>query len=138
MISTLVLLIIRMAVGDPTDQKVVEFLIRANQTEIQEARTALVTAEDPEVRRFAQRMVTDHSKALEKVQAIATKLGYSVGDTSAMQRDEESNRDTMPRQQPSDTAQQPGDTLQPAPPPRDTMRPTPMPQDSARPSPLPN
>lgn len=80
-----------MAAPDSTDQEVVSFLVQTNRDEISQARVALATTKNDEVRQFAQKMITEHSQALTKVQAIGKRLGYTASDT-------------LPAAQPSDSS----------------------------------
>jgi predicted outer membrane protein len=97
---------------DSSDQEIVSFLIQANTDEITQARAALPTAQDPDVKRFAERMIKDHGEALSKAQSIARRLGVTVSESSVSRPDM-----AMPSH---DTAMAPGDTSR-------------MPRDSARP-----
>lgn len=63
---------------DSTDQEIVSSLITANRTEINQAREALASSKDKDVRKFAQMMITDHSKALTVAESIGKRLGYAT------------------------------------------------------------
>lgn len=74
-------------VADSTDPEVVSFLVQANRDEIRAARGILTTTRNADVRAFAQRMVDDHGKALTRVTAIGTRLGYPISDSTANRPD---------------------------------------------------
>jgi len=92
---------------DTSDKEIVSFLIKANSDEISQAQAALPNAQDPDVKRFAQRMIKDHGEALTKERSIARTLGVTVSDTLGNPAD---TGMAMPRN-PSDSAH--GDTLNP-------------------------
>jgi putative membrane protein len=60
-----------------TEGQVVKILMVSNAQEVSGGQMVLKEAVVPEVRAFAQRMITDHSAALARVQALATRLGLT-------------------------------------------------------------
>lgn len=56
-----------------TDTQFYTRLAVANQAEIDAAKLAQQKSDDPQIKEFAQRMIDDHSKALEEVNALAKK-----------------------------------------------------------------
>src|SRR5262249_48164215 len=79
---------------DSTDQEVVTFLINANQAEVSQARAALAGSQNNDVRRFAQKMITDHGKGLTKIQEIGKRLGYAASDSVSQSPDMTAPKDT--------------------------------------------
>jgi putative membrane protein len=51
---------------------------RANRSEIDEARYALDHSSNDQVKQFAQRMIDDHTKALDQLKQIASSDGYDM------------------------------------------------------------
>jgi putative membrane protein len=66
-------------VGAPSvdPQEAVAFMAAANQSEVQAAQVAINKATDAEVRRFAQKMQTEHSKAAHEVGELAKRMNVS-------------------------------------------------------------
>lgn len=50
----------------------------ANLLEVEASRLALQRAQDPEIKAFAQQMVTDHTKASEELKTLAQKKGVTL------------------------------------------------------------
>lgn len=65
------------ATVDTTDRGYVELLTKAHSSEIEAARNALASTQNPQVRSFAQKLVDDHTKALDRLSPIASRLGVS-------------------------------------------------------------
>ena len=115
---------------DTTDRGYVELLTRAHNDEIEAGRNALAGTQNPKVRAFAQKLVDDHTKALEKLNPIATRLGVSTM-ASTMPADHSMNRDsTLPK--PEEGMGAMGDSAKMRPAPGDSMAPA---DAAARPSP---
>lgn len=55
------------------DGKIIKILIKINKGEIAAAHEALKRSTNPEVKNFAQRMITDHGKNLAETKALAEK-----------------------------------------------------------------
>jgi predicted outer membrane protein len=55
---------------------VVALLSKADQAEIAQVRQAAPTLKDPDVKKYAQMLIDDHTKAFSAVTAIGAKLGY--------------------------------------------------------------
>lgn len=60
------------------DQEIVVGMARANMAEIAAAKIALTNAEGAEVKSFAQKMIDDHTQALNDVTALAQKKGLTL------------------------------------------------------------
>lgn len=60
-----------------TEGQVIKWLMVSNADEVSSGQTVLKEAVVPEARAFAQRMITDHSAALARVQALASRLGIT-------------------------------------------------------------
>jgi putative membrane protein len=63
-------------------QEAIAFMAAANQSEVQAAQVAVDKATDREVRQFAQKMRTEHSKSAQEVGELARRMNVSL-DTSA-------------------------------------------------------
>ncbi|WP_353189259.1 DUF4142 domain-containing protein [Pandoraea pnomenusa] len=78
--------------AQPTAGPDVEFVDKAQKagkTEVQASQLALQHSNHPAVKRFAQQMVTDHSKANEALRQLAAKKGVSVPNDAAVDPDVE-------------------------------------------------
>lgn len=65
------------ATADTTDQALIGLMTKAHNDEIAAGQKALSSTKDDNVRRFAQKIVDDHTKALAKLTPIATRMGGS-------------------------------------------------------------
>jgi putative membrane protein len=72
------------AAGNVNPQEAVAFMAAANQSEVQAAQVAVNKATDPEVRRFAQKMQTEHAKSAHEVGELAKRMNVSL-ESSAQQ-----------------------------------------------------
>jgi predicted outer membrane protein len=90
------------------DQNIVHCLTQGNQAEIAFAKIAQEKSQDPEVKKFAQQMISDHTKFINKLQEFSagerTTVGQRAGETTITAR-----RQVSGEQNPSqaDTAQPP-------------------------------
>jgi putative membrane protein len=73
------------AQSTPTDPQIVGIVVTANQIDIDTAKLALAKTHNPQVRDFAQQMVTDHSALQKSVADLGAKLHVTPAnsDTSA-------------------------------------------------------
>jgi len=62
------------AVNPDTPQDFVTKATIANMFEIEEAKVAVKTAKNPDVKKFAQQMITDHTKAGTEMKAVVAKV----------------------------------------------------------------
>ena len=60
------------------DEKFLKDFARANASEVETGKLAATKAQHPEVKAFAKHMVDDHSKTIDKVQALASKNNIDV------------------------------------------------------------
>ena len=60
----------------PADQQFVLDASKADATEIAASRIALKNSQDPHVRKFAQQMITDHTKMSHAMAALVEKKGF--------------------------------------------------------------
>lgn len=60
------------------DEKALKDMAQANINEVFAAIIALKRAQNPEVKKFAQKMVDDHGSALTKVKSIAQQKGVAL------------------------------------------------------------
>jgi putative membrane protein len=58
----------------PNDAQIAAIVVAANQVDIDAGKLATKQASDPEVKAFAERMVTDHSAANQQATALVSKL----------------------------------------------------------------
>ncbi|NHZ33830.1 DUF4142 domain-containing protein [Massilia sp. CCM 8692] len=63
------------------DRKIVTDLAMANMAEIEAARTAQGKSQDEQVKKYAQQMIDDHTKALGEVQQLAQTKGVTLPST---------------------------------------------------------
>ncbi|WP_237172120.1 DUF4142 domain-containing protein [Pandoraea norimbergensis] len=76
--------------AQPTAGPDAEFVDKAQQAgkaEVQASQVAVQRSTNPAVKRFAQQMVTDHSKANEALRQLAAKKGVSVPNDTAVNPD---------------------------------------------------
>ena len=59
------------------DKNFIAKAMKGGATEVELGKLAAQNAASPQVKQFGQRMVDDHSKAGDELQAIASKLGYT-------------------------------------------------------------
>ena len=69
------------AQSTPTDPQIVGIVIGANQIDIDHAKLALSKTKNPQVRDFAQQMITDHTAVLKSVQDLGAKLQVTPADS---------------------------------------------------------
>ena len=60
------------------DEKIVIDMARANMAEVEAGKLAQTKSQNEQVKRFAQQMIDDHSKALNEVQALAQAKGVTL------------------------------------------------------------
>jgi putative membrane protein len=60
------------------DREFMEDIAHANLAEIDTSKLALEKSQDPQVRQFAQKMIDDHTKALDELRSIAEKKGVTL------------------------------------------------------------
>jgi putative membrane protein len=65
---------------DRSDRKMLEELAQGNMAEIDAGKMALEKSQSAEVKKFAQQMVDEHTKALGEVQALATAKNVTLPD----------------------------------------------------------
>lgn len=63
--------------GKLTDANIAAIVVGANNIDISAGKIALDRASDPQVREFAQRMVTDHQGVLDAAVELVTRLGVT-------------------------------------------------------------
>ncbi|MDQ1920089.1 DUF4142 domain-containing protein [Massilia pseudoviolaceinigra] len=63
------------------DRKIVTDLAMANMSEIEAARTAQSKSQDDKIKKYAQQMIDDHTKALSEVQQLAQTKGITLPST---------------------------------------------------------
>ncbi|VVD67397.1 DUF4142 domain-containing protein [Pandoraea fibrosis] len=71
------------------DAEFVDNAQKAGKAEVQASQVALQRSNNPAVKRFAQQMVTDHSKANEALRQLAAKKGVSVPNDPGVNPDVE-------------------------------------------------
>ncbi|NHZ40215.1 DUF4142 domain-containing protein [Massilia aquatica] len=63
------------------DRKIVTDLAMANMAEIEAGRTAQAKSQNDDVKKYAQQMIDDHTKALEEVRQLAQTKGVTLPST---------------------------------------------------------
>jgi predicted outer membrane protein len=118
------------ASADTTDRGYVELLTKAHNSEIEAGRNALASTKNEQVRSFAQKLVDDHTKALDRLSPIASRMGAT--DIASMPAPPQMNdparptpRDTtLPRPEEGMGAMGDSARARIAPAPGDSMKPT--------------
>jgi putative membrane protein len=70
----------RTTTDDRETQEFVQRAVEKNVTEVELGRMAQERASDPQVRKFAQQMVEDHTKSLEELRQIAQRRNIQVNE----------------------------------------------------------
>ena len=65
----------------PTDPQIVGIVLAANKIDIDAGKAAVAKAKDPEVKAFAQQMITDHSALQKSVMDLGAKLHVTPADS---------------------------------------------------------
>lgn len=73
-----------------TDPQIAHVAVTANTIDVETARLAESRSETPEVRDFAQTMITDHTAVNERATALAQRLGVTPEDNSVSRSLQES------------------------------------------------
>jgi putative membrane protein len=66
----------------PADEQFVQTASQSDATEIAASRVALKNSHDPHVRKFAQQMITDHTKLAHGMAALVSKKGFTTTPTA--------------------------------------------------------
>ena len=74
------------AQADLNDLEMAHVAVTASNIDIAYAHLALAFSENPEVRRFAETMIADHTAANEQVAALARQLGVEAQDNALSKR----------------------------------------------------
>ena len=65
----------------PSDPQIVGIVVAANQIDIDQGKQALQKSKNPEVKEFAQQMITDHSALQKSVSDLGAKLNVTPADS---------------------------------------------------------
>ena len=65
----------------PSDPQIVGIVVAANQIDIDQAKLALQKSKNPEVKDFAQQMITDHGALQKSVSDLGAKLNVTPADS---------------------------------------------------------
>jgi putative membrane protein len=65
----------------PSDPQIVGIVVAANQIDIDQGKLALQKSKNPEVKEFAQQMMTDHSALQKSVSDLGAKLNVTPADS---------------------------------------------------------
>jgi putative membrane protein len=68
------------AAGGPTDPQIAAIVVTANQVDIDAGRLAASNSSNPEVKKFGQQMVTDHTGVNKQAKDLVTKLKVTPED----------------------------------------------------------
>ena len=82
---TAILLAAPAASQDITDAQIASIVVTANQVDIEAGKLAASKAATPEVRKFGERMVVDHSGVNKAAVELATRLGVTPEDNPTSQ-----------------------------------------------------
>ena len=63
-----------------TDAQIAKIVVTANQVDIDAGKLAVATSKNPEIKKFAQTMVTDHTGVNKQAVALVTKLKVTPAD----------------------------------------------------------
>jgi putative membrane protein len=63
-----------------TDPQIAKIVVTANQVDIDAGKLAVATSKNPEIKKFAQTMVTDHTGVNKQAVALVTKLKVTPAD----------------------------------------------------------
>ncbi len=66
--------------ASPADMMFVKKALQGSMAEVQAAQLALQKSNNDQVKQFAQRMVTDHTKLIEEMKPVAQQVGVKVPD----------------------------------------------------------
>lgn len=66
----------------PADQQFIQDASQSDATEIAASKIALKNSRDPRVKKFAQQMITDHTKLSRSMAAIAAKRGLATAPSA--------------------------------------------------------
>jgi len=66
----------------PTDPQIAEIVQTANQIDINQAKLALKKTSNPQVKEFANQMISDHTSLEKSVNDLAKKLGVTPEDSA--------------------------------------------------------
>jgi putative membrane protein len=66
--------------GAPSDAQIASIAVTANQVDIDAANLAIARSQNPEVKRFAELMVADHSSVIKKAGELAGRLKLTPED----------------------------------------------------------
>lgn len=67
-------------VPGPSDAQIAHIVVTANSVDVDAGKLARSVSRNPEVRKFAEQMVTDHTAVNQQAAALAKKLGVSPQD----------------------------------------------------------
>ncbi len=66
--------------GAPSDAQIAHIAVTANQIDVDAGNAALAKSQNPEIKKFAQLMVTDHSSVIKQAGELAGKLKLTPED----------------------------------------------------------
>lgn len=67
------------------DRELIQDIAHANLAEIETGKMALEKSEDPQIKKFAQMMIDDHTKAMKELQNLAQKKGITLPNETDIQ-----------------------------------------------------
>lgn len=70
----------------PTDPQIAQIVQTANQIDIDQAKLALKKSKDPQVKEFANQMISDHTSLEKSVNDLAKKLNVTPEDSATSQQ----------------------------------------------------
>jgi len=78
---------------NPNHAQVLHVLVSANKAEVDDGKVASTKASDPRVKELADHMVRDHTAALDKLNALSTKMKWTPEDNALSQKMEKEHQD---------------------------------------------
>src|SRR5919205_4626637 len=69
---------------DNADAAAMKQLAQANLNEVESGKAAAAKAQNPEVKQFAQKMVTDHQQMYDELKSLAQKKGVALPQSASL------------------------------------------------------
>lgn len=85
-LANLAVVSVAVAADKPTDAQIAAIVVAANTVDIDAGKLAAQHASSPDVKAFAQKMVTDHTSVNSQAVALVTKLGVKPEENATSQK----------------------------------------------------
>ena len=83
------------AAGGPNDAQIAHIVVTANSIDVNAGKLAEKKSKNPEVKKFAKQMVTDHTAVNAQATALAKKLGVTPEDNDTSKSLEQGAKENM-------------------------------------------